>query len=100
MYYAKSKPEQSIKEHTNELLNNLEILKDTYGEQILEGRNIEKERFWELLRIICMYHDLGKTFTPFQNKIRKKLGLSMLPTHFCYESVNQEEFSPLLMPRP
>ena len=70
MYYAKSKPEQSIKEHTNELLNNLEILKDTYGEQILEGRNIEKERFWELLRIICMYHDLGKTFTPFQNKIR------------------------------
>lgn len=98
MYYAKSKPEQSIKEHTNELLNNLEILKDTYGEQILEGRNIEKERFWELLRIICMYHDLGKTFTPFQNKIRKKLGLSMLPTNFSYESVKHEELSPLFIP--
>lgn len=98
MYYAKSKPEQSIKEHTDQLLENLELLKNTYGEQILEGRNIEKERFWELLRIICLYHDLGKTFTPFQNEIRKKLGLPILTTNFSYESVKHEELSPLFIP--
>lgn len=98
MYYAKSKPEQSIKEHTDKLLKNLEQLKNTYGEQILEGRNIEKDRFWELLKIICTYHDLGKTFTPFQNEIRKKLGLEPLPTKFNYESVKHEELSPLFIP--
>lgn len=98
MYYAKSEPEQSIKEHTDKLLKNLEQLKDTYGEQILEGRNIEKDRFWELLKIICTYHDLGKTFTPFQNEIRKKLGLEPLPTKFNYESAKHEELSPLFIP--
>lgn len=98
MYYAKSKPEQSIKEHTDQLLNNLEILKNTYGEQILEGRKIEKDRFWELLKIICTYHDLGKVFTPFQNEIRKKLGMQTLPTKFSYESVKHEELSPLFIP--
>ncbi len=98
MYYAKSNPEQSIKEHTDQLLNNLKILKNTYGEEILKGRNIDKERFWNLLEIICTYHDLGKAYTPFQNEIRKKLGIELLPTKFDYEAVKHEELSPLFIP--
>ena len=43
MLYAKSKPEETIKEHTNELLERLEILKENYGEEILNNKNIEKE---------------------------------------------------------
>lgn len=31
MLYAKSNPIESIEQHTNELLKNLEILKQTYG---------------------------------------------------------------------
>ena len=82
MYYAKSKPKQTVEEHTKALLKNLEILKNTYGEEILKGKNIEKERFWDLLKIICTYHDIGKVYTPFQNEIRKKLGKETLSTKF------------------
>lgn len=98
MYYAKSKPEQTIKEHTQALLENLEILKTTYGEEILKDKDLDKERFWELLKIICTYHDLGKVYTPFQNEIRKKLGKDTLPTKFSYEAVKHEELSPLFIP--
>lgn len=98
MYYAKSKPEQSLEEHTKALLENLEILKNTYGEEILKGKDIDKERFWELLKIICTYHDLGKVYTPFQNEIREKLGKEALPTKFSYEAVKHEELSPLFIP--
>ncbi len=73
MNYAKSNPKQSIKEHTNDLLKNLEVLKNLYGEEILKNTNIEQNIFWELLKIICTYHDIGKVYTPFQNEIRKNL---------------------------
>lgn len=98
MYYAKSKPEQTVEEHTKALLKNLEILKNTYGEEILKGKNIEKERFWDLLKIICTYHDIGKVYTPFQNEIRKKLGKETLSTKFSYEIARHEELSPLFIP--
>lgn len=96
--YAKSNPKQTIKEHTDELLKNLQILKNTYGEEILKNKNIDKNRFWELLKIICTYHDLGKVYTPFQNEIRKKLGIEVLPTKFNNETVKHEELSPLFIP--
>lgn len=34
MYYAKSNPIESIKEHTNKLLENMILLKKLYGEKI------------------------------------------------------------------
>lgn len=98
MYYAKSKPEQSIKEHTMELLENLKLLKEAYGKDIVKSKKIEPERFWTLLEIICTYHDIGKVYTPFQNQIRTKLNLPLLPTKFIYESVKHEELSPLFIP--
>ena len=75
MYYAKSYPTESIKQHTDNLLENLEVLKKTYGKEIEDNirknLKISEERFWILLKIICTYHDIGKIYTPFQNKIRE-----------------------------
>ncbi len=96
--YAKSKPKQTIKEHTNDLLENLKLYKAIYGEELLENKNINKNRFWELLEIICTYHDLGKFYTPFQNVIRNRLGMHCIPTKFDYEIVKHEELSPLFIP--
>ena len=85
MLYAKSNPEESITQHTQELLKNLEILKETYGEEIQNKQGFEEERFWELLKIICTYHDIGKVYTPFQNEIRKNIGLEAIKTEFNYK---------------
>ena len=98
MYYAKSKPIESIKEHTDRLLENLEVLKNSYGKEILKGKNMDEERFWWLLKIICTYHDIGKVYTPFQNKIREKLGLEKIQTRFNYEMAKHEELSPIFIP--
>lgn len=97
MLYAKSNPEESLGEHTNKLLENFEILKNTYGSEI--ERNIEnKERFWKLLRFACLYHDIGKVYTPFQNIILKKLGKTLKPTSFTYDYIKHEQLSLAFFP--
>ena len=45
MYYAKSNPIESIKEHTNKLLENMILLKKLYGEKILKEADFNKKRF-------------------------------------------------------
>lgn len=81
--YAKSRPEETLKEHTERLLHNLEILKQVYGEQIESIiPNKVKSVFWEMLRDACIYHDCGKAYTPFQNVIRKSVGKEVLKTSF------------------
>lgn len=97
-YYAKSNPAESIKEHTDKLLKNLSILKNVYGKQISEKSNIEEERFWELLEIICKYHDIGKVFSGFQNAIRKALKLNLIETKFDNEKIKHEQISPMFVP--
>ena len=97
-YYAKSNPAESIKEHTDKLLKNLSILKNVYGKQISEKSNIEEERFWELLEIICKYHDTGKVFSGFQNAIRKALKLNLIETKFDNEKIKHEQISPMFVP--
>ena len=98
MYYAKSKPIESIKEHTDKLLENLKLLKNTYGDQIVEDVNIDKTRFWKLLEIICKYHDIGKVYTPFQNMIRTDIGEQEINTEFSYENIKHEQISPVFVP--
>ena len=46
MYYAKSNPIETIEEHTNKLLENMKLLKELYGVQILNEAKFDKERFW------------------------------------------------------
>lgn len=79
--YAKSEPRQTIKEHTCALLDNLSLLRKTYGERI-EYLLPEQYRaiFWNVLSFVVKYHDLGKINTNFQNKIRGKRGLPLLTT--------------------
>ena len=98
MYYAKSDPKQSIREHSDKLLKNLEILKNKYGSKIIKVVDIEENRFWELMRIICLYHDAGKVFSGFQNMIRKKLKEPLIETKFSNELLKHEQISPAFIP--
>lgn len=97
MFYAKSEPIETIKEHTDKLLENLEILKNIYGKDIEIDKKFDTERFWYLLKIACTYHDLGKVFTPFQNLVREKIGEKKIPTEFSYE-IKHEQLSPMFIP--
>ena len=82
MIYAKSNPKETLREHTDALRKELEILKKCYGDRIERLSNLDKEEFWRLLDIIVEFHDLGKVFTPFQNVIREKIGEKKIDTPF------------------
>lgn len=78
-YYAKSFPKETIKEHTQQLLRRLKVLKAVYKHKLPLS-----ERDWYLLEIAVKYHDVGKFDLVFQNKIRVKLNLPLLsPNHTC-----------------
>lgn len=97
--YAKSQPPQTLKEHTDLLKNNLKILKETYGQKIERILPDDyKNIFWDILRLTIIYHDLGKVYTGFQNKIRKQLGESLLPCHM-EEDIPHELLSPAFFSR-
>lgn len=72
LFLAKSYKQKTIKEHTQDLLNQLNVLKKIYP-------NILDKEEWEILDYAIKYHDIGKINTKFQNKIYKKLGLELLP---------------------
>lgn len=97
-YYAKSNPIETIKEHTDKLLENLEILKRTYGSKIVQAIDMPEERFWQLMEIICKYHDAGKVYSGFQNAIRKAIGEPLLRTKFNNEQIKHEQISPIFVP--
>ena len=62
-YWAKSNPPETIQEHTDNLLVNYRLLKETYP-----GLNMN----WDMLYLVCLHHDLGKMNLKFQNKIISK----------------------------
>lgn len=97
MLFAKSDSKESIYEHTQLLLKNLEQLEETYANRLKENQKIAWETIRKLLRIAAQYHDAGKVYTSFQNQIRKKLKLDLLPTNLP-TSIGHEELSPLLVP--
>ena len=97
-YYAKSNPTETIKEHTDKLLENLEILKNEYGDKITQSIEMPKERFWQLMKIICQYHDTGKVFSGFQNVIREAIGEKLIPTKFDNQEIKHEQISPMFVP--
>lgn len=59
-YLAKSNPQETIYEHTDNLLKNYEILKKTYSDLKID---------WDILYFACLYHDFGKMNLKFQQKI-------------------------------
>ncbi len=59
----KAKPNKSIREHTDDLIKNLEILK--------ELNYIKDEYIYQMTKIACEYHDYGKTNSEFQKRIKE-----------------------------
>lgn len=59
---AKSNPKEDIQTHTDELLNNYDLLRKLYP-------NLFADVGWDLLRWACVYHDLGKLNQKFQERI-------------------------------
>ncbi|MCD2503226.1 CRISPR-associated helicase Cas3' [Clostridium sp. NSJ-145] len=59
-----AKPDKSIKKHTEELLEVLDLL--------YEFGYIDNERVYELVEKACLYHDLGKLNDEFQKRVKGK----------------------------
>lgn len=57
----KAKPEKTIRQHTDDLLQNLDILN--------KMNYIKDYRIYELTKIACEYHDYGKANREFQKRI-------------------------------
>lgn len=83
-----AKPDKSIKEHTDDLINNLKKLKNL--------NYVRDEYIFNLTRIACEYHDYGKANREFQNRIKnktkfddsKEVGHNILSLYF----LNPDEF--------
>ncbi|NOV69451.1 CRISPR-associated endonuclease Cas3'', partial [Clostridium beijerinckii] len=76
---AKTKDEETIVGHTEELIKNYELLKRYYP----DIKNLD----WSLLKLACIYHDMGKLNTKFQNKLMSKLNYSLLKDEL--EDINE-----------
>jgi CRISPR-associated endonuclease/helicase Cas3 len=57
----KAKPDKTIREHTDELLHNLDILQSL--------NYINNQHIYKLTKIACEYHDYGKANREFQKRI-------------------------------
>ena len=97
MIYAKSDPKETLREHTDNLLKQLSVIRDKYGYKIEKVIDISPDKFWNLLDIIVEFHDLGKVFTPFQNAIKLKVGEKELSTEFKYDDGPHNYLSPVFL---
>lgn len=98
MFYAKTKPEkESIRQHTDNVLKNYELLKEVYSHKIDNLCDMNCERLWHLLRIACEYHDYGKANLAFQNKLKKILG-ETVEKEADYEEIPHNYLSPAFLP--
>lgn len=98
MIYAKSDPQETLKEHTDELVNQIKYLRKISSNQVETITNLGDKEFWKLLELACKYHDTGKIFTPFQNLILKQIKQKEIPTEFNYNDIKHEQLSPVLIP--
>ncbi len=75
IYYAKTNPIETIREHTDNVLKEYGNLKRIYGSDIddIVNKFIDSEEFWSILNMCCEYHDYGKSNIQFQNKLRSRL---------------------------
>ncbi|MCM8776862.1 MAG: CRISPR-associated helicase Cas3' [Candidatus Omnitrophica bacterium] len=75
---AKSLPQKTLKEHTEEVINEFNNLRKL-GDKL--GINFE-EKEWKRLEKACFYHDFGKANSFFQDKIRKLSSDYEIPHNF------------------
>ncbi|CEP41821.1 CRISPR-associated helicase/endonuclease Cas3 [Paraclostridium sordellii] len=97
MIYAKSDPIETLREHTDALIEAQKLLKESYGNNINKLNFINEEEFWNLLDIIVEFHDIGKAFSPFQKLIRDNMEVEFnedkVVTHL-ENNVNHNYISP------
>lgn len=73
-YIAKTYPEEeTIQQHTDRLIKNYNLLKQIYPDLKVD---------WDILKLACLYHDLGKMNAKFQKKIRKQKVIGEIPHAF------------------
>lgn len=112
---------ETIVEHTNNLLRQYNLLKQTYPgifqnfwlcqnkfNNMLEQPNIHGKDDWRLLEIACAYHDLGKMNLRFQKKVKAGksycedeiphalLSITMLPIEELKKQYTKEELIALI----
>lgn len=75
IFYAKTNPIETIREHTDNVLKEYSNLKSIYKNDIDNVINgfMDSDYFWNILNMCCEYHDYGKSNVQFQNKLRRKL---------------------------
>ena len=66
---AKSEPRLTLQQHVKDCLQVLGSLKDSIPNL---PETVNKARFWELLRLCIILHDVGKLHTEFQKKLRNQ----------------------------
>lgn len=89
--YAKSNPEQTLKEHTDDLIKNYNVLKDSYGYKLKDPI------IWKLLLIAVKYHDTGKAYCKFQYDIRKNMNMKVSSPTLKYD-IPHNYLSPAFLP--
>lgn len=73
-YIAKTYPKrESIQQHTDRLIQNYNVLKKLYP-----GLKVD----WDILRLACLYHDLGKMNKKFQKKMKGRKVKGEIPHGF------------------
>ncbi len=73
-YIAKTYLEiETIQQHTDRLIQNYELLRNIYP-------NLKVD--WDILKLACLYHDLGKTNRKFQKKIKGEKVKEEIPHGF------------------
>lgn len=96
--YAKSTGE-TIRQHTDKLLERLQKIKDIRGEEILFCCPSDyTEEFWNLAKIIIEYHDYGKLHSPFQQRIIKSGKLEQPYELLVVPEVPHNFLSPCFLP--
>lgn len=76
--YAKSKPPETLFDHTRAVVGSALSLLEEYGNRIKSSWPESIADLSRLLRIVATYHDLGKNYTPFQNVLRKSIKIDPL----------------------
>lgn len=90
IYLAKSDKEKTIKEHTDDLLRQCNILRTIYP-------HILNKEEWEILDLAIKYHDIGKINSKFQNKLYRVLGKEEIPEEYKGEEIPHNFLSPFFI---
>lgn len=86
---------ETLKEHTEQLISNLERLRKLYGQDL----ELVGQKEWSLLKLAALYHDFGKVSKSFQNRMKNKNSKSggsdiphgiMSPIFLDYEALKRQ----------